>query len=135
MKINGIRLGLTIVFAFFLSGCLGAVSGMPEPRASSPRDIESGRSLIAEYGCGSCHTIPGVPGADGKAAPPLDRFYERSYIAGKLANTKENLALWIHDPQGIEPGTAMPDLGVDSDEALNIAAYLYHQPSLWDWIK
>lgn len=135
MKINSIRLGLVIIFAFFLSACLGAVSGMPGPRASSPRDIESGRALIAEYGCGSCHTIPGVSGADGKAAPPLDRFYERTYIAGKLANTKENLALWIHDPQGIEPGTAMPDLDVDSDEALDIAAYLYHQPSPWDWIK
>jgi cytochrome c1 len=69
------------------------------------------------------------------AAPPLDHFYARSYIAGRLPNTEENLLKWIQDPQQIEPGTAMPNLGVSEDEARDIAAYLYHQPSAGDVIN
>jgi len=94
--------------------------------------VTAGRGLIARYGCGACHAIPGVPGADAMAAPPLDHFYQRSYIAGRLPNTEENLIKWIQVPQQIEPGTAMPNLGVTQDEARDIAAYLYHQPSLSD---
>jgi len=85
--------------------------------------------LIASYGCGSCHSISGVPGADGMAAPPLECFYERTYIAGRLPNTWDNLIEWIQNPQKVEPGTAMPDLGVKRDEAHDIAAYLYDQPT------
>ncbi|PRY20191.1 hypothetical protein CLV70_12572 [Pseudosporangium ferrugineum] len=29
------------------------------------------------------------------------------------------------DPQAVEPGTAMPDLGVTSTDARDIAAYLF----------
>jgi len=75
-----------------------------------------------------------VPGADAMGAPPLDHFYQRSYIAGRLPNTEENLIKWIQIPQQIEPGSAMPNLGVTQDEARDIAAYLYHRPSLSDAI-
>ena len=68
------------------------------------------------------------------AAPPLDRFYQRSYIAGRLSNTSENLSKWIQSPQEIDPGNAMPDLGVTADEAKDIAAYLYHDPTIDDFI-
>jgi cytochrome c len=64
------------------------------------------------------------------AAPPLHRFYQRSFIAGRLPNTEDNLIRWIQDPQQVEPGTAMPDLGVTEDEARDIAAYLYQQQAL-----
>ncbi len=109
---------------------------MPEPRRSANDPaVAVGRDLIASYGCGSCHTIPGVPGADSMAAPPLDHFYQRSYIAGRLPNTEDNLVQWLQDPPRLEPGTAMPNLGVSKDEARNIAAYLYHQPTLTDLIN
>lgn len=84
-----------------------------------------GASLIRSYGCGTCHTIPGVRGAEGKVGPPLTAFAYRSYIAGNLSNDPQNLIAWIMDPQAIEPGTAMPNLGVTAAEARNIAAYLY----------
>jgi cytochrome c len=131
MKFKIIHMSLAVVLGFFLSACSGGVNGVPEPRASSDNSIESGRRLIASYGCGSCHSIPGVPGADAMAAPPLNCFYQRSYIAGRLPNTDENLIQWIQNPQRIEPGNAMPDLGVTEDEAHDMAAYLYHQPSFW----
>jgi cytochrome c1 len=66
------------------------------------------------------------------AAPPLNCFYQRTYIAGRLPNTRENLTKWIQNPQLIEPGTAMPNLSVSQEEADEIADYLYHQPSLWE---
>lgn len=64
-------------------------------------------------------------------APPLNCFYERSFIAGRLPNTWENLTSWIQDPQQVEPVTAMPALGVSKEEAQSMAAYLYNRPSRW----
>jgi cytochrome c oxidase assembly factor CtaG/cytochrome c2 len=89
-----------------------------------PGDAAVGKRAIQHYGCGSCHTIPGVRGARALVGPPLEHFSRRSYIAGHAANTPENLARWIGNPQSIEPGTVMPNLGVSEDEARNIAAYL-----------
>lgn len=79
---------------------------------------------MAEYGCGACHRVPGVPGADGLVGPPLDSWSHRSFIAGALPNNQANLVDWIVDPQAVEPGTAMPDLDVDESDAEDIAAYL-----------
>ncbi|MGE0728901.1 MAG: cytochrome c family protein [Acidimicrobiia bacterium] len=113
------------------AGLLGVAScgltGVDEPIANPTvvgGDAELGRRLLAGYGCGACHSIPGVRGADGLVGPPLDRFGARSYIAGALVNNQPNLMRWIMDPQRVEPGTAMPDLGVSEDDARDISAYL-----------
>jgi|SRR5690606_29713722 len=81
--------------------------------------------LFREYGCGSCHVVPGVRGARGLVGPPLTDFKHRGYIAGALPNTPENLVRWIQVPQAIEPGTAMPNTGVTPADARHLAAYLY----------
>ncbi len=114
-----------VVVALLLSSCSGEVNGVPEPFHAPNNTIASGRRLIAQYGCGSCHSIPGVSGANSMVGPPLDCFYQRGYIAGKLPNTRDNLIMWIMNPQQIDPGTAMPDMGVKEKEAGDIAAYLY----------
>lgn len=88
-------------------------------------DPQKGKAEIVAYGCGSCHTIPGIAGANGLVGPPLLFWSRRSIIAGEVPNTPANLIRWIEMPQAIEPGTAMPNLGVKEDEAKNIAAYLY----------
>lgn len=88
-------------------------------------DVDQGRQLIAAYGCGSCHTIPGIRGANAHVGPPLTDWSQRQYIAGNLPNTPENLSAWIMNPQAIEPGTAMPVLGVTEEEVVHISAYLY----------
>jgi len=87
-------------------------------------DAKAGRAAIQVYGCGSCHTIPGIPGANATVGPPLNDFAYRHYIAGRLPNTAGNLVRWIMLPQEIEPGTIMPNLGVTERDALDIAAYL-----------
>ncbi len=132
MRFRTIHLGIAIAVAFWLSGCAAQVNRVPEPLAVSDQTVANGRRLIASYGCGSCHSIPGVPNADATIGPPLDHYYERSYIAGRLPNTWENLIEWIENPQQVKPGTAMPNLGVKQDEAFDIAAYLYHQSTLGD---
>lgn len=88
-------------------------------------DAARGKAAIQRYGCGACHTIPGVRGATGRVGPKLEDFSNQIYIAGQLANVPENLVAWLQDPDAFSPGTAMPDLGVTDEEARDIAAYLY----------
>jgi cytochrome c2 len=88
-------------------------------------DAERGRQALSDYGCGACHTIPGVEDANATVGPPLNDWADRHYIAGLLANTPANLIRWIQYPQAIEPGTAMPNMGVTGQDARDMAAYLY----------
>jgi mono/diheme cytochrome c family protein len=81
--------------------------------------------LLTKYGCGGCHTIGGVPGADGRVGPPLQELFERLYIGGTAENKVENLIAWITDATRFSPHTAMPPTGVTVAEARDIAAYLY----------
>lgn len=101
--------------ASLLSGC----------GASANANAEHGRRLIAQYQCGSCHAIPGVPASRGKVGPSLASFGKRSYIAGRIANRPDVLAQWIESPQALIPGTAMPDMGASPDDARAMAAYLW----------
>ena len=96
-----------------------------EPRSIAGGDADRGVALIREYGCGSCHAIPGVTGANGRVGPPLDHWSRRVYIAGEVPNTTDFLIRWIEMPQAIEPGTAMPNLRISEGEARDIAAYLF----------
>jgi cytochrome c len=88
-------------------------------------NVVAGEQAIVKYGCGACHTIPGIRGADTYVGPLLTGYSRRHYIAGTLPNTYENLILWLQNPQAVEPGTVMPNLGVTEIEARDIAAYLY----------
>jgi Cytochrome c2 len=88
-------------------------------------DARMGRREIRKYGCSTCHEISGVPGARGLIGPRLDGIAQRYYIAGELANTPDNLMLWIQHPRQVEPHTAMPEMGVTEQDSRDIAAYLY----------
>ncbi|QKT05087.1 c-type cytochrome [Ectothiorhodospiraceae bacterium 2226] len=88
-------------------------------------DPERGKRTYVQYGCGTCHTAPGVRGPQGKVGPPLTHFAERSYIGGQLPNRPDALVRFLQDPPALIPGTAMPDMGVNEQEARDIAAFLY----------
>lgn len=88
-------------------------------------DPTKGRRAIERFGCGSCHSIPGVEGARARVGPPLSGLATRARLAGDLPNTPGNLVRWLENPQEVEPGSVMPDLGVGTREARDIAAYLY----------
>src|SRR5947209_2821547 len=120
------RVGLyaiTTWFVFVQLACGGDV--YRAAAQSTGGDPARGAEAIRKYGCDSCHTIPGIAGAFAHVGPPLTEIGVRSYLAGQLPNTPENMEKWIRDPRGIEPHTAMPDTGVTATDARDIAAYLY----------
>jgi len=118
------RIVLLITATVALAGCREAAGR--EPRyALAGADAERGKAAIRMYGCGSCHTIPGLREATGMVGPPLMMWSRRTYIAGLVPNTPEFLVRWIEMPQAIAPGSAMPNLGVTEGRARDIAAYLY----------
>ncbi len=111
-----VMIAVTIIGA----GC--SRSNAPSPHAGSTQ--ASAADLMIQYGCPTCHVIPHVPGAVGKVGPSLDELAQRSYLAGTLQNSPENLVYWIQHPQKIHPGTAMPEMGVTSVDAARIATFL-----------
>jgi cytochrome c len=119
---RALLIGAGLLAAAAAAGCGSGISsgstGLP--------GADAGRApaLIAGYGCGSCHTISGVRGADGLVGPSLSGFGERRTIAGRLPNTPANLVRWILDPQRIKRGDAMPDVGLSVGQARDVAAYL-----------
>jgi cytochrome c len=114
-------LGIGLTWLGLLAAC-----GRQTPTTLVPGgDPARGKKQIVAYGCGSCHVIPGVGGARGLVGPPLTQFAHRAFIAGEVPNNSEFLVRWISVPQAIEPGTAMPNLGVSEAQARDIAAYLY----------
>ena len=86
---------------------------------------DAGKESIERYGCGSCHRIPGISGADSLVGPSLERIASRVYIAGQLINEPNAMIAWIRDPRHLRSPTAMPTLGVGEQEGRDIAAYLY----------
>ncbi len=96
-----------------------------QQRSFEGGDAEQGAVVMIQYGCGSCHAIPGVTGADGTVGPALVGLASRSYIVGQLRNTPENVIEWIRFPQKVRPGVDMPDLGVTDTDARDMVAYLY----------
>jgi cytochrome c2 len=110
-----------------LSGCDrgGALSAQQAASLTGGGDAGKGAGAIRRFGCGACHVIPGIPGAEGQVGPPLAGIGGRAYIAGVLTNTPENMVRWIVNPRAVDSLTAMPNLGVTEGEARDIAAYLY----------
>ena len=106
------------------------MSSLPlTPAPGVPGSPENGRTLFASKGCVGCHTLTGFPGATGVEGPTLTNMPLRPTIAGEtIQNSPENLARWIQDPPSLKPGTRMPNLGLSSQEARDLAAYLYSVP-------
>ncbi len=94
------------------------------PAAVRAPDRERGKLALTQFACQSCHQVPGVTGPLTYVGPRLDGLAQRSFIAGKLPTTEENLVKWIRAPQEVKPGTAMPQLGVPERDARDMAAYL-----------
>jgi cytochrome c oxidase subunit II len=68
----------------------------------------TGQTVFMNGTCVMCHAIEGTP-AGSRNGPNLTHFASRKTIAAAtLENTRENLAKWVTDPQGVKPGTRMP---------------------------
>jgi cytochrome c oxidase assembly factor CtaG/cytochrome c2 len=112
-----------VLLAVVLGGCPQNSANADVARVGG--DPARGSAIIGRIGCGVCHVIPGISGADGLVGPPLNRIGSRDYIAGVLRNKPNNMVRWLKDPQSVVPGNVMPDTGLSDKEARDVAAYLY----------
>lgn len=119
----GIALASGLWFAIQLWG--EADNTNATARAMTGGNPAQAATLMTRYGCAGCHTIPGVPGADGQVGGALSDLRKRVFIAGVLPNTANNLIDWIVEPQAHNPHAAMPASGITRAEACDIAAWLY----------
>ncbi|MEO8725912.1 MAG: c-type cytochrome [Acidobacteriaceae bacterium] len=125
MRIRYWQSGIVLcIVAGLMSGCTGgrAVESYAIPTGGYARH---GKQIMVQRQCGSCHTIPGISGANGVFGPPLVSFAQRTFIAGTFPNATNYLVPWIMSPKSMKPKTAMPDLGLSEQQARDVAAYLY----------
>ena len=97
-----------------------AAAAIPQTEA-----IAAGKAAFDSSGCAVCHTVRGTA-TGGREGPDLTHVGSRLTIAaGTLANTPENIALWIARNDTIKPGNKMPEFPhLDLQTRLSIAAYL-----------
>lgn len=114
----------SITAALVMSICLPGCNRPTPVLAGNIGSPERGKAAIQTYGCGKCHTIPGIRHADGVVGPPLVSVADRTYIAGNFPNTPDTLTHWVMDPKSMKPKTAMPSLGLSEPQARDVAAYL-----------
>ena len=112
-----------LVIPLVLLGCSHAAE--QEAQNLVGGNVDHGKAAILKYGCPSCHTIPGIRTARSKVGPPLDGIAGRSYVAGVMPNSPDNLMRWIENPPAVDDKTAMPNMGVTAKDARDIATYLY----------
>ena len=125
VKLRGHSCRFVLLFFFAaLAGCDKDTTAA-DANALTGGDARQGAIAIRDHGCASCHTIPGIRGADSHVGPPLSHISQRTYLAGILQNTPENLVKWIQNPPAVDPQTAMPDMHLSESDARNIASYLY----------
>ena len=123
MNRTRIVLAFVAAAAALLGGC--SLRHSPPEQVVINGDAGRGKAAIDKFGCGACHDIPGIRGANGMVGPPLVHWSERRVIAGEVENTPDRLIAWIMNPQVIEPGDAMPNMGIGNGDARDITAYLY----------
>jgi mono/diheme cytochrome c family protein len=92
--------------------------------AAAIGNADRGRHAFQQYACIVCHEIPGVVGASVPVGPPLEHMALRSFIAGVVENTPQNLVRFLRAPEQFVPNGAMPNLGVPEQDARDMAAYL-----------
>lgn len=117
-------MSLALAVLAIAAGIAAVASAQPAWKRVEGGDPRAGRGLIAAYGCGVCHIVPGVPGARGTVGPSLEAFGARNVIAGIVPNTPGTLVRWIDNPVAIAPRTMMPPMGLSPAEVRHVAAYL-----------
>lgn len=114
-------------FAFLaVAGC-DLAPAPPDTKHVEEGDPARGLALVAggSYGCAACHAIPDIRFPKGNVGPPLDGMAGRSLIAGHLPNKPGVLVAFLQNPPALAPRTGMPNVGLTSEQARDVAAYLY----------
>jgi len=95
-----------------------------EPAPAPASAAEQHGLSVVEYRCGLCHQVRGTS-AGAISAPDLTHLMSRRMLAaGTLFNNPGNLVGWIQDPQGIKPGSLMPEQYLSAQQLTDLGAYL-----------
>ena len=121
--------GLALLTVVLLLAVRRGVNGVPEPRTSYNSQVEAGPPphrhlrlrLVPHYSRRVGRALAGRAAARSLLRAQLYR--------GPAGQHRGQPGPVDSRPAGVEPGTAMPNLGVSEDQARDIAVYLYHQPS------
>jgi len=83
-----------------------------------------GKRVLETTACVNCHTIEGT-NARGTFGPDLTHLMSRETIAsGAAKNNKDNLRLWIKEPDSIKPGCLMPAMQMSEQDIDAVTSYL-----------
>jgi cytochrome c oxidase subunit 2 len=92
--------------------------------AQTRTPVSEGERIFQTTACITCHAVNGTV-ADGRFGPDLTHLMSRETIAsGAAPNTRENLRLWIQNPDSIKPGSKMPAMGLSDQQLDAVTAYL-----------
>lgn len=104
----------------------GGAPSTPPPAPTLDPDADPGEALFGQN-CVTCHMSNDYPsgGAVGPDLTDLGTFEETQQVG--IETTPEALSAWLHDPQAIKPGTAMPaapSLGLNDEQIDQLVEYL-----------
>lgn len=91
-------------------------------RSPGTPSLNTGRNLLASYGCVRCHVVT-LP--DGAKITPTDDPPELTHIAEKT--TREWVYGWLKSPQSYSATATMPNYQFKDDELRDISAFLVPQ--------
>lgn len=90
----------------------------------SDNSVSEGRRIFETTACVNCHTVAGTV-AQGRFGPDLTHLMSRDTIAaGAARNNRENLRLWIRNPDAIKPGCLMPAMELNEPQLDALVTYL-----------
>jgi cytochrome c oxidase subunit 2 len=99
------------------------VRAQKQPANQDEKEI-AGRHVFETTACINCHAV-GSTNATGRFGPDLTHFMSRRTIAaGAAENTRENLRLWIQNPNAIKPGSLMPAMQLSDSDLDALVGYL-----------
>jgi cytochrome c2 len=129
------RLAMTAADANDIGAYL--VSGAPVVAEPPLGDPERGKQLAPRKGCFMCHEFTGATRGQGTMEGPLPVPPEvlARGVGGapdlRLARERvrpDTLVDWIKNPHGVRQDAIMPTLGVSTEEAADLAAYVLATP-------
>jgi cytochrome c oxidase subunit II len=92
--------------------------------AENDDSVARGRQIFDSTACVNCHTIAGTS-SKGRFGPDLTHLMSRETIAaGAALNNRENLRLWVKNPDAIKPGCLMPAMQLDEKDLDAVTDYL-----------
>ncbi len=105
--------GSLFFFVIFLGFTFDTLAKLDKRGPEITEEVNAGKMVWHKYDCIGCHTIFGT---GSYFAPDMTRVVERK--------PKDYLKKFVMDPRGVNPSAAMPKLGISSDEADKLMAFL-----------